>query len=614
MTVQAQRLIDPDDLSARDVRWDIQSLLAGEASVDGLLDTADAITAELVARGRGNIATMSANALIDFFRRYAEMIELTGRAENYAALMFAALTTAPENGARVAHVQQRVTAMSTQLLFIELEWAAATPEHVDEILADPQPGLDFVRHYLRSLRRYTPYVLSEPEERILAEKNVTGASAWARLFDEQTAALSVHLDQADGSPIVVPLAQALGQLQHFDRSVRQNTHDAITQGLEPGLRTRSFVLNTLLNDKMIDDRLRKYPTWISSRNLSNEASDESVQALVESVVRRYDIPQRWYALKAKILQLPRIADFDRMASVAVTDAQLPWSVATETVIDAYSSFSGELAGIVQRFLRESWVDAPNTPGKRPGAFCAYTVPSHHPYVMLNWAGRPRDLAVLAHELGHGVHAYLSREQGVFHMATPLTVAETASVFGETVTSNRLLATLTDPNERLALLASMLEDSIATVFRQISMNRFEHTIHTARRSTGELSVEQLNDAWEQTQTAMLGPAVEITAGYRTWWSYVPHFVHSPGYVYAYAYGQLLALSVYHQYELHGEAFVPQYLELLRAGGSMSPEDLGQIVGCDLRDPAFWDGGLAIVEGQLEAAELAARQAGRISATA
>ena len=256
------------------------------------------------------------------------------------------------------------------------------------------------------------------------------------------------------------------------------------------------------------------------------------------------------------------------------------------------------------------IDAPVSAGKRGGAFCAYTVPSHHPYLLLNWTGQHRDVATLAHELGHGLHAYLSRDQGIFQMSTPLTVAETASVFGETVTSNRLLGLLDDPAERLALLAGTIEDSIATVFRQVAMNRFEHLVHTARRDEGELPVARFNALWTETQQAMLGDAVEVTEEYGSWWSYVGHFIFAPGYVYAYAFGQLLALSVYHRFELEGEGFVPRYLDMLRAGGSMPPEELAQIVDCDLTDPQFWNGGLDIVERQLQAAEQAARAAGRI----
>jgi oligoendopeptidase F len=355
--------------------------------------------------------------------------------------------------------------------------------------------------------------------------------------------------------------------------------------------------------------MRHFDSWIASRNLANEASDESVQALVDAVQGRYSIPQRWYALKAQLLGLDKIADYDRMASVADTESEIGWDEASAIVLDAYASFSPELADTARRFF-DGWIDAAARPGKRPGAFCAYTVPSHHPYVLLNWTARRRDVLTLAHELGHGAHAYLARPQGVFHQTTPLTLAETASVFGETVTFGRLLELIDDPQERLALLASNLEDQIATVFRQTAMNRFEDAIHTARRDEGELSIERIGDLWAQTQTDMLGPAVEVTEGYRTWWSYIPHFISTPGYVYAYSYGQLLALSVYARYEEIGADFVPQYLELLRAGGSMAPEELGHIVGVDLADPGFWDRGLDIVQRRLDETEQAARDAGRI----
>src|SRR5262245_49424713 len=395
-----------------------------------------------------------------------------------------------------------------------------------------------------------------------------------------------------------------------DRDVRRTAAEAVTSALAPGLRTRAFVFNTLLVDKSIDDRLRHYGSWIASRNVSNEASDESVEALVTAVQGRYDIPQRWYALKAQLLGVERIADYDRMASVATADEEFGWTEARELVLDAYASFSPELATAAQRFFDEGWIDAPIRPGKRPGAFCAYTVPSQHPFLLLNWTSRRRDVLTLAHEMGHGLHAYLARDQGVFHQTTPLTLAETASVFGETVTFGRLLDATDDPEQRLALLAESLEGQIATVFRQVAMNRFEDRVHTLRREEGELSVEQFNEQWADTQTAMLGDAVEITDGYRTWWSYIPHFIGTPGYVYAYAYGQLLALSVYARYEEEGSDFVPRYLELLRAGGSMAPEDLGQIVGVDLADPGFWDRGLDIVERRLAETEQAARDAGRI----
>jgi oligoendopeptidase F len=433
---------------------------------------------------------------------------------------------------------------------------------------------------------------------------VSGRNAWQRLFEEQVSAITVTIDGEE-----LPLEAGLARLHSPDRAVRQAAAAAVTEGLAPNLRTRAFIMNTLLADKATDDRLRRYDSWIASRNLANEASDESVEALVDAVQRRYAIPQRWYALKAKLLGVDHLADYDRMASVAETESEVGWEEATGIVLDAYASFSTELADTARRFF-DGWIDAAARPGKRPGAFCAYTVPSHHPYVLLNWTSRRRDVLTLAHELGHGAHAYLARPQGVFHQTTPLTLAETASVFGETVTFGRLLDIIDDPQERLALLASNLEDQIATVFRQTAMNRFEAVIHTARREEGELSIERIGEFWAQTQTDMLGPAVELTEGYRTWWSYIPHFIGMPGYVYAYAYGQLLALSVYARYTEEGSEFVPRYLDLLRAGGSMEPEALGRIVGIDLADPQFWDRGLDIVERRLDETEQAARDAGRL----
>ena len=590
------------DLTAADVAWDLEPLLDGH-SVDDLLDRAEGV-ADQLANLRGTIAEMSAGALADAMHLSAELEDLQGRAGYYAMLRFSEDTQDPERGAEMMKVQERGTAIAAKLVFLELEWAALPDERVDELLADPV--LDFCAHHLRSARRYRDHLLSEPEEVLLTEKSTSGAAAWVRLFDELTSAITVELPEQG----TVSLEQGLSLLQHPDRAVRQQAAAAVTAGLEPGLRTRAFVFNTLLLDKSTDDRLRSYPSWVSSRNLSNEATDDSVQALVDAVVSRYDIAQRWYRLKAQVLGLDRLADYDRMASVAEDESEIGWAEATALVHDAYASFSPELAGIVQRFYDGGWIDAPVRPAKRPGAFCAYTVPSHHPYLLLNWTSRNRDVLTLAHELGHGLHAYLSRGQGTFHQSTPLTLAETASVFGETVTNNALLARIDDPNERFALLAATLEDSIATVFRQVAMNRFEDAVHTARREEGELSVERFGELWATTQEAMVGDSVDITDGYRTWWSYIPHFIGTPGYVYAYAYGQLLALSVYARYQEQGASFVPSYLELLSAGGSMEPAALGRIVGCDLEDPGFWDAGLAIVDGQLRAAEDAARAAGRL----
>jgi oligoendopeptidase F len=592
------------DLTAADVAWDLEPLVDGRGAegVDALLDDAEA-RAHALARYRGRVAELDAGELAELMHEIALIGERAGRAGSYAGLRFAVDTADPAIGALMARTEERGTAISNEVLFVELEWAAVPDGRADELLADDR--LAFCRHHLDAARRYRPHLLSEPEERILADKALTSSSAWVRLFSELTSAITVDLDGTE-----VSLEQGLSQLMSPERDARRGAAEAVTDALEPGLRTRAFVFNTLLVDKSVDDRLRQFPHWLASRNLSNEASDESVQALVDAVQARYDIPQRWYALKAQLLGVPRLADYDRMASVASADEEFAWSEARDLVLDAYASFSPDLAGVARRFFDEAWIDAPLRPGKRPGAFCAYTVPSQHPYLLLNWTARRRDVLTLAHEMGHGLHAYLAREQGIFHQTTPLTLAETASVFGETVTFGRLLEATPDPAARFALLAESLEGQIATVFRQVAMNRFEDRVHTQRRDEGELSVEQFNQAWEATQRAMLGDTVEITPGYRTWWSYIPHFMGTPGYVYAYSYGQLLALSVYRAYEQRGDSFVPQYLELLAAGGSRSPEELGAMVGLDLADPEFWNGGLAIVAEQLEAAESAAKESGRL----
>ena len=598
------KAVSDSDQLATDVAWDLEPLLGETGSVDSLLAEAAEAAEKFSEKYRGRIAYLSASDLAEAMHALAQISDGVGRVGSYVGLKFSVDTTNPEFGAQMANADEKSTAISNTLLFVELEWAAADDAHVEEILT--QPELDFCRHHLSAARRYRPHLLSEPEEKILADKAVTGSSAWGRLFSELTSAIEVDI-----SGETISLEEGLSRLQSPERPVRKEAALAVTCALEPGLRTRAFIFNTLLADKGSDDRLRHFDNWLASRNLDNEASDESVAALVEAVVSRYDIPQRWYTLKAKLLGLDRIFDYDRMALVSDTEETFSWSAAREIVSNAYKSFSPELSDVVERFFNEKWIDAPQRPGKRSGAFCAYTVPDHHPYLLLNWTGRRRDVLTLAHELGHGLHAYLAREQGVFHQNTPLTLAETASVFGETVTFGRLLSETNEPNQRLALLAESLEGQIATVFRQVAMNQFEDSAHTWRREQGEVSVEQFGDLWISSQSDMLGDSVELTEGYRSWWSYIPHFIGTPGYVYAYAYGQLLALSVYQLYEERGTSFVDSYLELLRQGGSKSPQELGRIVGVDLSDPTFWDGGLSIIEEQLNAAEQAALTAQRIT---
>jgi oligoendopeptidase F len=573
--------------------------------VDRLLDEARTRADAFASAHAGKVAQLDSAGLRDLMTELVGIEEQVARAGNYAALSFAVDTADPRRGALMQRVQERATEIETTLLFFELEWAALDDERTEELLAGE--GLDFCRHHLRMQRRYRPHLLTEPEEKVLAEKAVTGSSAWSRLFAELTSAIRVSVD---GEEEDVALEVALSRLLSPDQDVRRAAAEGVTRALEPGLRTRGFILNTLLYDKAVDDRLRRYPHWLASRNLANEASDESVQALVAAVRGRYDLAQRWYRLKARLLGIERLADYDRSAAVSHEEEIVPWAQARQLVLDSYASFSSDLGAVARRFFDEPWLDAPVRPHKRGGAFCAYTVPDVHPYLMLNYTAKRRDVLILAHELGHGVHASLAARQGLLHQSTPLTLAETASVFGETIVFGRLLDAATTPESRLSLLAESIEGSIATVFRQVALHRFEDVAHTARREDGELAVDRLGELWAQTQEEMFGDSVEITPGYRAWWSYIPHFINTPGYVYAYAYGQLLALSVYRRYREEGDSFVPAYLDLLSAGGSKPPEELGRIVGVDLTDPGFWDAGLDLVEEQLRAAEEAAQATGRV----
>jgi len=599
MATATDLLADPELLASA---WDLGPIVDGEGSagVERLLDDALERSAAFASAHNGKVATLDAAGLRAAMLELAAIMELVDRAGSYAMLDFTTDTADPARGALLQKVQERGTVLETQLLFFELEWAALGDAQVEALFDDDSVDLEFCAHYLRTARRYRPHLLTEPEEKVMAEKSIASSSAWARLFGEQLSDIRVNLDGEEQ-----PLDLALSALLGPDAETRRLTAEAVTEALEPGLRTRAFIYNTLLYDKSVDDRLRKYPHWLAARNLANEASDESVLALIHAVRGRYDIPQRWYRLKARLLGVEKLRDYDRGATVAADEPLFSYAQARELVLDSYAAFSPEAGAITRRFFDQSWIDAPVRDHKRGGAFCA-TVHGVHPYVLLNYTARRRDVMTVAHELGHGLHSALAERQSVFHQRTPLTVAETASVFGETLVFERLLAESGSDRERLELLAGRIDDSIATVFRQMAMNRFEHLVHTRRRSQGELSHQDISQAWVESQREMLGDSVEITEGYHSWWSYVTHFINTPGYVYAYAYGQLLALSVYGRYREVGESFVPRYLEMLAAGGSRAPEKLGQIVGIELADPGFWDAGLKLIDRQLSDAEALAER--------
>ena len=588
---------------AEEVRWDLSRLYPDP--VDKQLDD-DLMAAEQMADGvssrlHGRVAELDAAGLSDAVDELQSIQEKVERAGTYAYLNFATDTGDPARGALLQRVQERSTSIATKLLFFELEWAAVSDERADELLADS--ALEEWRHFLKAVRRFRPHLLTEPEEKVVTEKSVTGRSAWVRLFSQVTDAINVDVDGESTT-----LDQALARLHDPDREVRQRAGRAVTGALQPGLPVRTYIYNTVLADHALDDRLRQYSSWIAARNLGNEISDDTVQALVEAVTSRYDIPARWYRLKGRLLGINDLNEHDRYAPLTPDEAEVGWDQARHTVLDAYRSFSPEMADIAAVFF-DGYIDAPPQPGKQGGAFAHPAVPSAHPSVMLNYTGRRRDVMTLAHELGHGVHQVLANRLGLFNASTPLTLAETASIFGETVTFGRILSEENDPKARLALLGGRIEDITASIFRQIAMNRFEDAVHNARRQQGELSSDTIAEHWIRTQRDMFGDSLTITDEYRSWWSYIPHFIHTPGYVYAYAFGNLLALAVYARYEKEGASFVPSYLQLLSAGGSESPDELGRLVGVDLSDPNFWSAGLQVVDELVSEAEtLAAAQTG------
>ena len=590
--------------AAPGIAWDLAQLMPGGADAavtEG--QRALSLAGAFSDAHRARIASYDASQLGAALDELERVFVVLTAAAAYASLRFDADTGPPEHGALLSELEEVAAQVETLTMFLELEWIALDDARAQELLKAPE--LERHSHPLRVQRLTRPHRLTEPEERMLTEKAITGADAWGRLLDEQLSSLQFELDGEQ-----LDLEQAVAKLSGEDRDRRRDAAEAITRGLAPGLRVRAQVLNVLVADHALDDRLRHYPHWLAELNMDNEASDESVRALVDAVVSRYDIPRRWSTVKAKALGLDRLSDYDRMAPVAGESAEIGWEEARELVVHAYSVFSLELGRAASRFFDERWIDAAIRPGKLPGGYCAPTIPSGNPYVLVNFAGRLSDALTLAHELGHGLHYLFAAPRGLTQMRTPVTVAETASVFGETLSFAALLAAADTPAARFSLLAHQLDDAVGTVFRQVAIHRFEDAVHRERREVGELSLQRIGDHWITANSEMYGDTVELTDGYRSWWSYVGHVFNAPGYVYGYAYGQLLALSIYARYLERGEDFVPRYLELLSAGGSRSPDELARIVDIDLSDAAFWDTGLQLIDRQLADAEAAAQQAGAV----
>lgn len=583
------------EIGASEVLWQLSDLYNNEddsalvVDIQWCTDEAQAIRG----RFRGQVATLGAKDLLGLVVRLEALDCRITRLATFAFLNFITQMENSGAGALEQRIEELASLCKKDVVFFELEWNVIPSEIADSLLAVPE--LAGYRHYLEVLRRYLPHQLSEPEESLLLEYAPVGRSSWNTLFDKVLSGLRFGEKKRVEEEV-------LTDLHHQDREVRRQAADDLTAGLQGQSHILTHIFNTLAADKMIDDRLRRHESWVHSMNLDNELTDATVEMLVQSVTSRYDIVQRYYRVKKELLHLDELTDYDRYAPLPALPSQIiGWDECKAMVLHSFGDFSGELATIAERFFTEKWIHAPVISGKRGGAFAHPCVPEVHPYVMVNYTGTLNDVSTVAHELGHGVHQVLAAGRGHFNSDTPLVLAETASVFAEMLVFQSQLALLTDASQKRAFICQKLESIFATVFRQTAMNRFEKLMHEGRRNKGELSSELLSEYWLQTQHQMFGDSVILRPDYGIWWSYIPHFLATPGYVYSYAFGELLVLALYGLYQQHGDSFVALYTELLAAGGSASPYELLKPFGINLDDPGFWLQGLRVIDQMLQQVE-------------
>jgi oligoendopeptidase F len=559
------------------------------------LERADRDTQSFAQKWQGRLADLPGAELAAAIADYEALSDLLGRVGSYASLYYVGDTTDPARQKFYGDINQRLNELTTRLIFFELELNRIDDKRLAEALQTP--ALAHFRPWLEDLRKERPHQLEDRIEQLFHEKSLTGWTAWNRLFDETMAALKFAVDGKE-----LTLEPTLNLLVSRNETKRQAGAEAIARTLGDNIRLFTLITNTLAKDKDISDRWRSFKDVADARHLANRVEGDVVEALVAAVRAAYPrLSHRYYAMKARWLGKERLAHWDRNAPLPDEDtAIVPWNRAQDLVLGAYAGFAPEMADIARRFFDGRWIDAPVRPGKSPGAFSHPTVPSAHPYVLLNYQGRIRDVMTLAHELGHGVHQVLAAGQGALMAPTPLTLAETASVFGEMLTFQALLKQTTDRRRRKALLAAKVEDMLNTVVRQIAFYQFERRVHEERKS-GELTAERLGEIWYEVQGESLGPAIEFKDGYQVFWSYIPHFVHSPFYVYAYAFGDCLVNSLYARYQQAAAGFVAEYFDLLRAGGSKHHSELLKPFGLNAADPDFWQLGLAVIAGMIDEIE-------------
>ena len=582
--------------------WNLTDLYSGldDPAIKRDLDRTDAECVAFENAYKGKLAEMAKSAdagaaLADAVRHYEAIDDLTGRLGSYAGLLHAGDTVDPQRTKFFGDVQERLTAASTHLLFFSLEL-----NRIDDALIEAAltvPALGHYRPWIEDVRRYRPYQLEDRVEQLFHEKSMTAFAAWNWQFDATIANLRFKVQ---GKSLAIE--PTLNLLQDRSGEKRKAAAEALAETFKNNVQQFTLITNTLAKDKEISDRWRGFADIADERHLSNRVEREVVDALVAAVRAAYPrLSHRYYALKAKWFGKKRLPHWDRNAPLPqVPTRTVGWTEAMDTVLTAYGAFSPKMAAIAERFFTERWIDAPVRPGKSPGAFAHPTTPSAHPYVLLNYQGKPRDVMTLAHELGHGVHQVLAAPNGALMAPTPLTLAETASVFGEMLTFRKLLAATGDKKERKAMLAAKVEDMINTVVRQIAFYTFERSVHTERKG-GELTAERIGELWMDVQHESLGPAIELKPGYETFWAYIPHFIHSPFYVYAYAFGDCLVNSLYAVYEHAADGFAERYLAMLSAGGTKPHTELLAPFGLNARDPSFWQGGLGVIERMIEELE-------------
>ncbi len=583
-----------------EIRWDLSDIYAGpnDPQIEADMVRSRKLAQSFSARFKGRIASLSAVELAEALAEYEAIVILINRIGQYVYLVWSVDTGDQALGQLMAKSEEHWSAVQQEVLFFELEWANAPVESA--ALAN-DPLLAEYRHFLETERLNQPYTRSEPEEQIMSQLSLSGGKGWHRYYSEVMSKAVFHVGDEEMNQ-----AQALNLLTHPDRERRQIAAQAISETLVDSAHAATFTFNMTLLEKASHDKIRGYKQWISQRNLSNQVADEMVEALVSAVSSRYDLVARYYQLLRQQLGLDQLYDYDRYAPLEGAEADVDWPEAERTVLAAFAGFDEQFSATAKLFFDRGWIDAPPQQGKMGGAYCMPMTVDSHPYLFLNYNGKMGDVMTLAHELGHGIHAYLSRSQRQLQMDTPITIAEMASTFGEMLVFEHLIEKQPDPKVRFSMRMKKMTDTIATIFRQLALNRFEHAIHETRRRDGELTSDQLADIWMETQEQMYGGEVELRDEYRLWWSYISHFIAQPGYVYGYAFGELLVWALYAAYKESPAGFAERYMLVLRSGGSDWPHALLAPMGVDLQDPAFWDKGLGLIDEFMSGIEADAKE--------